>query len=231
MRETVSNSEVNGILAQIQRESGGNQRIIQHAAVNDINMRNGNPARGLLQYIPQTFKAYKVKGFGNIYDGYHQLLAFFNNRTWRRDLPYGKRGWGPRGGRKFGTGGKIFKNGLYQLAEGGFPEWVIPTDPSRRTEAMKLLALAGKEISGNKRPHQLPNPGGSVGHHYDYDRSEEIALLKQQVQLLTELVLSSQNIEAKPILTEGDIKRSYDKRDSRESTKHGIFTGRPGGAY
>ncbi len=230
MREKVTNAEVNGILAQIQRESGGNQRIIQSSAVWDVNMANNNPAKGLLQYIPQTFNAYKVKGFGNIFDGYHQLLAFFNNRTWRRDLPYGKRGWGPRGGRKFGTGGLV-NNGLYHLGEEGWPEWIIPTDPSRRTEAMKLLALAGKEISGNKRPHQLPNVSGNDNRQYDYDRSEEISLLRRQVELLTELVLSSRNIEAKPVLTEGDIKRSYDKRDSRESAKHGIFTGRPGGAY
>ncbi len=28
---------------------------------------------------------------------------------------------------------------------------------------MKLLALAGKEIAGNKRPNQLPNPSGGTG--------------------------------------------------------------------
>ncbi|EAH2076665.1 hypothetical protein D4937_16285, partial [Listeria monocytogenes] len=83
--------------AQIQRESGGNQKIIQSSAVVDVNTLSGNPARGLLQYIPQTFKSYAVKGHGNILSGYDQLLAFFNNSTWQRDLPYGKRGWGPRG--------------------------------------------------------------------------------------------------------------------------------------
>lgn len=106
MKENVSASEIAGIVAQIHRESGGNQRIIQSSAVVDVNTLSGNPAQGLLQYIPQTFKAYAMKGHSNILSGYDQLLAFFNNSSWRRDLPYGKRGWGPRGKRRFARGGR-----------------------------------------------------------------------------------------------------------------------------
>lgn len=146
MREKVSNSEVQGILAQIQRESGGNQRIIQHAAVNDINMRNNNPARGLLQYIPQTFSAYKMPGFGNIYDGYHQLLAFFNNTTWRRDLPYGKRGWGPRGARKYADGGIVDFKQLAWIADGGWAESIISHDPAKRLSQRGIWEQTGREL-------------------------------------------------------------------------------------
>lgn len=124
MQEALSGSELNGIIAQIQRESGGNQRIVQSPEVRDINTRNGNPAKGLLQYIPQTFASYRMPGAGNIFDGYHQLLAFFNNRNWRRDLPYGRRGWGPTGGRKFpgyadGTGGPLANSEWAWVGERG----------------------------------------------------------------------------------------------------------------
>jgi SLT domain-containing protein len=127
-----------------------------------------------------------VPGFGNIYDGYHQLLAFFNNRTWRRDLPYGTRGWGPRGGRKFGTGGLINTEGLYQLAEEGYPEMVIPLHPNRRTDAMKLLALTGKMLGvddpkGNKRPNRLPNVSNS-------NQSSKVDKLEKSIELLTTMM-------------------------------------------
>ncbi|MEI2419611.1 hypothetical protein V6O07_05010, partial [Arthrospira platensis SPKY2] len=83
MNQTITPSEVNGIIAQIHRESGGNDKIMQQ--IWDINMANGTPAQGLLQYVPSTFNNYRVRGFGNILNGYHQLMAFFNNMNWRSD--------------------------------------------------------------------------------------------------------------------------------------------------
>lgn len=164
MNANASAAEINGIIAQINRESGGNQRIVQSNAVWDVNTAAGNPARGLLQYIPQTFNAYKTRGHGNIYSGYDQLRAFFNNSTWRRDLPYGRRGWGPRGAKRgYETGGLIQSEHMAMLGEDG-PEMVIPLNRNRRTDAMKLLALTGRMLgadSGNsKRPNSLPNVKG-----------------------------------------------------------------------
>lgn len=164
MNANATEREINGIIAQIHRESGGNQRIVQSNAVWDVNTAAGNPARGLLQYIPQTFNAYKTRGHGNIYNGYHQLRAFFNNSTWRRDLPYGRRGWGPRGARRgYETGGLIQSEHMAMLGEDG-PEMVIPLNKNRRTDAMKLLALTGRMLGADngksKRPNSLPNVKG-----------------------------------------------------------------------
>ncbi|GIO25091.1 tape measure protein [Oceanobacillus sp. J11TS1] len=144
MNETVTDAEVAGIIAQIQRESGGNEKIVQSSAVWDVNTAAGNPARGLLQYIPQTFAAYKVPGHNNIYSGYDQLLAFFNNRNWRKDLPYGKRGWGPTGGRKYKQGTNyVPEDGPAYLHKG---EAVIPAEYNRPAKSPDVLNLIGKRL-------------------------------------------------------------------------------------
>ena len=121
----------------------------------------------------------------------------------------------------FATGGLVNTPGMYNLAEEGHGEWIIPRDPKRRTDAMKLLALAGRDISNNnKRPNQLSNPTGGS------NQSEEISLLRQQVQLLAELVMTAQNIERKPGITEGDIGRASERHGARETIKQNIFNGR-----
>lgn len=141
--QRISSSEINGVLAQIQRESGGNQSITQSSAVWDINMANGNPAKGLLQYIPSTFNAYKLRGYENIFNGYHQLLAFFNNSNWRYDLPYGRRGWGPTGRRIVGyeNGGLVSQDGLYRMGEGNKKELVIPLEKPQRAAELIQQAI------------------------------------------------------------------------------------------
>lgn len=62
----------------------------------------------------------------------------------------------------FATGGLV-GDGIYRLGEGGYPEYVIPTDPRRATDAQKLLALAGKDVGKSKRPGQLPNAPSNNG--------------------------------------------------------------------
>ncbi|MEE6134615.1 hypothetical protein [Priestia sp. GS2] len=143
MNEAITEYDIQGVIAQIHRESGGNQNIVQSPLVRDINTRNGNPARGLLQYIPQTFRAYAVKGHNNIYSGYDQLLAFFNNTTWRRDNPRGTRGWGPRGRRKYEKGGIIQHEHLATVGEGGKAEVIIPLEQFRQ-RALQLFRYVGE---------------------------------------------------------------------------------------
>lgn len=145
MNEVVTPAQVQGIIAQIYRESKGDQRIFQSPAVNDVNMRNGTPARGLLQYIPSTFKNYMVKGHTNILSGIDQLMAFFNNTNWRRDLPYGKSGWGPTGARKYANGGIVTKAHMGIVGEAG-PEAIIPLSPARRFRGLNLLSKAASTM-------------------------------------------------------------------------------------
>ncbi|MGX0196498.1 TP901 family phage tail tape measure protein [Staphylococcus hominis] len=204
MKVNPSNAQINGIIAQIQRESGGDAGITQ-GNIGDINNLRGTPAQGLLQYVPSTFKAYAVRGHNNIKSGYDQLLAFFNNSNWKNDIQYGRSGWGPRGHRRFATGGLIKSAGWYNIAEGGYPEWIIPTDPSRRNDAMKMLALAAQDIDkksntrGNKRPNNLKAPNNLYSNNNDELLLQMIEQQQQQINLLMEIARSNRGIENKEI--------------------------------
>ena len=172
-----------------------------------------------MQYVPSTFKSYAVKGHKNIKNGYDQLLAFFNNSNWRRDLPYGKSGWGPSGSRRFATGGLINSSGWYNLAEGGYPEFVIPTDPSKASDAMKLLAIASERVSqrakNNKRPNQMrmPNQNSYQDDGMIEMMAQQLEGQQRQIELLTKLVASSQRLEQKPTgVSEQDVSRAQGKR-------------------
>lgn len=136
MKVNPTNAQINGIIAQIQRESGGDSGIVQ-GNIGDINNLRGTPARGLLQYVPSTFASYAVKGHKNINSGYDQLLAFFNNSNWKNDIQYGRSGWGPRGHRRYAKGTNKAPKGYATVFEKGGEimnlrggEQIIPNDVS-----------------------------------------------------------------------------------------------------
>ncbi|EHH9774966.1 phage tail tape measure protein [Listeria monocytogenes] len=217
MKVDLSGGELKGIIAQIHRESGGNEKITQSSAVVDVNTLSGNPAKGLLQYIPQTFNAYRMKGHNNIFSGYDQLLAFFNNSSWRNDLPYGKRGWGPRGHRRFANGGFVNKNEMIEVAENNKPEVVIPL--TRKNRAVQLIKKT-KEIIGM-------NDGGSVVVNSP-DNSDMILLLQQQNQILMQLLQKNSDvymdINKVGSLVEPVITKTQNNRISRKDRVQGVRT-------
>lgn len=96
--QTVSDAQVKMIESLIQGESGGDSGKDQPGSDPDGD-GSGN-AKGLLQYKNSTFSHYAVKGHTDIHNGDDQLLAFFNNSNWAKDLAKtgGKAGWGPTGG-------------------------------------------------------------------------------------------------------------------------------------
>ena len=98
--EKLSDTDLKKILSVITNESNGNEKVVNNQ---DSNAKAGHPSKGLLQFVDSTFDKYKVKGHGNIMNGYDQLLALFNDSKWRSDLTNG--GWSPVGAAKHARGG------------------------------------------------------------------------------------------------------------------------------
>ncbi|HHC9577792.1 TPA: phage tail tape measure protein [Staphylococcus aureus] len=197
----------------------------QSNAVNnwDINAQRGDPSRGLFQIIGSTFRANAKRGYTNYNNPVHQGISAMQYIVRR----YGWGGFKRAGDYAYATGGKVF-DGWYNLGEDGHPEWIIPTDPARKNDAMKMLHYAAAEVRGrkaskNKRPSQLSNVNG-----FD-DPSLLLKMIEQQQQqiaLLLKIAQSNDVIADKdyqPIIDEyafdKKVNASIEKRERQESTK------------
>ena len=133
MHTSVTTTEIRKIISMIAGESGGNPRATQPGA--DPDGDGSGPARGLLQYKTSTFNAYKVKGHGNIYHGWDQLLALFNDSNWRNDIHFGA-GWGPTGHKRYANGGLANEPSIF--GEAGL-EMAIPLSAVKSSRSYELL--------------------------------------------------------------------------------------------
>ena len=133
MHTSVTPIEIRKIISMIAGESNGNPRVTQPGA--DPDGDGSGPARGLLQYKTSTFNAYKVKGHGNIYHGWDQLLALFNDSNWRNDIHFGA-GWGPTGHKRYANGGLANEPSIF--GEAGL-EMAIPLSAVKSSRSYELL--------------------------------------------------------------------------------------------
>lgn len=173
---------VSKILATIQRESGGDPNVQNNW---DSNARAGTPSIGLMQTIGPTFNAYKHPGHNNIRNGYDNLLAAINyikhrygtsDAAFNRVAAYG-----------YANGGLVHKNGVYELAEGDMPEYVIPTDIAKRGRAWQLLTEAVARFAGD----------APQGNHDNTSDRERVSVLEDKLDvmigLLSQLVTNGSN--------------------------------------
>lgn len=196
----------------------------QPNAVNnwDINAQRGTPSKGLFQMIQPTFMSNAKSGYTNFNNPLHQGISALQYivRT------YGWGGFNRAAAYAYKTGGLVH-NGLYHLGEDGYPEWVIPTDPSRADDAAKLLALASNDISKNKRPKHFSST--NVGGNGDSYLEKK---LDTMIGLLIKLVGSNEEIANKdyePIIDNFGlvdfINRTVDKRERDTSRKQRFNAG------
>lgn len=190
--------KVNKLLKQIETESGGNPTIPQQ--IQDKNS-GGNESLGLLQFAKSTWEADALPGHKNRASGYDQILAAISVLE-----KGGEGGWGNVGmGHGWATGGFATRHGLYEVAEHGLPEAIIPFDINKRPRALSLI---------DHTLDKMESDGGGTGGlrsrasqaHAD---SENTTYLKQVVSILAQIAgLNKQQIDA--ILTHGN-----DDMDSR----------------
>lgn len=186
------------LLSNMQHESGGNPTIVQ--TVDDINMRNGNPAIGLFQFIPQTFSSYAVRGHTNIRSGYDQILAVFNDSNWFSDIAPGG-GWGPSGRRRYANGGFSYAHQLAEISENNKPEAIIPLDLSKRPRAYQILSQI---ISGFAKDEPDNGTFGNTGASVLQDEVDSLNnKFDTLISLMSELVngerVTNINVDGKTI--------------------------------
>ncbi|MDT0754023.1 peptidoglycan DD-metalloendopeptidase family protein [Mammaliicoccus sciuri] len=209
---------VNAWKRQIQTESSGNPRAEGPGS------SEGTP-KGLVQVKTPTFNAYKLPGHGNIWNGLDNLVAGMRYAK----ATYGKTGLLNQIGRglPYKTGGVITQNGLYNLAEDGHSEVVVPLDPARATDAMKLIAYAQSKVNDkkNKRPNQIKSTTSNVATNHDAEilqmLAKQIEQQQEQINILTKIALSNQDIADKPITNERDISRQQAFRSRQLSYQMG----------
>lgn len=201
MHVAISGADISHIMNVIKHESGGDARAVNNW---DVNAKNGDPSKGILQFISSTFRKYAVAGHTNIYSPFDQLLAMFNDTTWRSDLTLG--GWGPTGGRRFATGGEVF--GLTNAIIGDNPEhhefilnpYAVSAEPllDRAFEATAQAqpATQGITTSGNSK-------------------------LDVMIDLLAKMVERLDNIDPDVILDGESIRKRNNKENAKDLSRIG----------
>ncbi|AAF43525.1 minor tail protein [Streptococcus phage 7201] len=179
-----TNFRVSKILATIKRESNGNPNAQNNW---DINALRGDPSIGLMQTIGRTFNAYKHPGHNNIRNGYDNLLAAINyikhrygtsDAAFSRVAAYG-----------YANGGLVHKNGVYELAEGDMPEYVIPTDIAKRGRAWQLLTEAVARFAGD----------APQNNHDNSSSHQRVSILEDKLDVMIGLLSQLVTNGSKPI--------------------------------
>jgi cell wall-associated NlpC family hydrolase/SLT domain-containing protein len=177
MHTSVTPTDIRKIISMIAGESGGNPKAVQPGA--DPDGDGSGPARGLLQYKTSTFNAYKVRGHGNIYHGWDQLLALFNDSNWRNDIHFGA-GWGPTGHARYANGGIANQPSIF--GEAG-PEMAIPLSAVKSSRSYELLGKTAAIVAArdNLQPAYSNNNLGEK--------------LDKVIDLLTAILTSPSTVE------------------------------------
>lgn len=187
--------QIKKLLRQIQTESGGIETRRQE--VWDQNMASGNPAMGLLQFVPSTFYHWALPGHRNIMSGFDQIMAAINCLD-----QGGEGGWGNIGnGHGWASGVHMTHKDLAWIGDNAqHDEYVInPYAASAlplMRDAMDTMTMAHPEWQNS-----ASTSGQSTG---------------QVVAWLKEVVKAVNNIDLQPVLPVDETRRMINKQNAAD---------------
>jgi len=115
-------------------------------------------------------------------------------------------------------GGFALTDGLINVHKG---EYIV--NPNHPTEAMKLIALAGKQVAAkSKQTRELPNPGGSSG---DGVMMKLLEATVEQNKILMQILKKDTDV----ILDGDSVKEKMDERDYNDDLRRRLFSGKKRG--
>lgn len=230
MHQQITDFNVDMIERIIANESGGNPHAIN---LTDNNAKAGTPSKGILQYIDPTFNNYAMPGHKNIWNPLDQLIALFNDATWRSDMGMGYNGkygeWrgsasGPSGPRLMAAGGLITQATNAIVGEAG-PEMVVPLNDKMR--AVQIIEKAKSVVGGNDTNTSVSVDTARV----ESNQQQQLMMTQVMVKLLSKIADGSMASDASNGGTSlNDISNALDKigLSNRKMTK---FQGKGGTAF
>ncbi|WP_333603647.1 tape measure protein [Lactobacillus acetotolerans] len=187
MKQKVTDFNVDMISRIIKNESGGNPKAIN---LWDSNAIAGHPSKGILQFIQPTFDHYKMAGHGDIYNPLDQLIALFNDSTWRSDMGMGYNGkygeW--RGNASGPSGSPIHPN--HQFANGG-----LATEASIFGEAGPEMAIPMSAVKSSRGYELLGKTAAAFAARdtVNGDSDSEVVTTLKNIETLLTMVLGQDN--------------------------------------
>ncbi|MEP9852104.1 phage tail tape measure protein [Staphylococcus aureus] len=207
------------MMALAKRESNYDPKAVNNW---DINAMRGTPSKGMFQMIEPTFRSNAKKGHTNFNSSLDQAISSMRYIV----KTYGWGGFGRAAARAYATGGIINTNGMYNLAEDGHSEVVVPLDPARASDAMKLITYAQSKIKdNNKRPNQVSNKYGKQPSNDDNTNLllQMIANQQKQLDALMEIARSNKHIEGQPKgFNTDDVSNAFGRKARMQGFNYGM---------
>ncbi|MBA8777190.1 phage tail tape measure protein [Staphylococcus schleiferi subsp. coagulans] len=112
----------------------------------DINAQRGTPSKGMFQMIEPSFRAYAIRGHGNILNSVDEAISAMRYIVgkWVPIMGSWRSAFKRAGDYAYENGGLSTTHKLAQISEGNKPEMIVPL--AKRTRAIQLIEQAMRYV-------------------------------------------------------------------------------------